>query len=112
MRPIKRAALALGLVLAVAGTVRAQDSYPSKLVRIVVPYPPGGGTDTLARFVADLLGRKWKQSVIVENIGGAAGNIGAAEVFRAQPDGYTLMVASPGPIATNSFLYKEMPYDP
>ncbi len=77
-----------------------------------MPYPAGGGTDTLARLVADQLGRKWGQSAIVENIGGAAGNIGAAEVARAAPDGYTLLLASPGPIATNSFLYKEMPYDP
>jgi tripartite-type tricarboxylate transporter receptor subunit TctC len=77
-----------------------------------VPYPPGGGTDTLARLLAEHLGRKWGQSAIVENIGGAAGNIGSAEVARAAPDGYTLLLASPGPIATNSFLYKEMPYDP
>jgi len=81
-------------------------------VRIVVPYPAGGGTDTLARLLADQLGRRWGQSAIVENIGGAAGNIGAAEVARAAPDGYTLLLASPGPIATNSFLYKDMPYDP
>jgi tripartite-type tricarboxylate transporter receptor subunit TctC len=101
----------LGIVLA-AGTGRAQDAFPSRLVRIVVPYPPGGGTDTLARLLAEHLGRKWGQSAIVENIGGAAGNIGSAEVARAAPDGYTLLLASPGPIATNSFLYKEMPYDP
>jgi tripartite-type tricarboxylate transporter receptor subunit TctC len=90
---------------------RAQD-YPSRVVRIVVPYPAGGGTDTLARLLADQLGRKWGQSAIVENVGGAAGNIGAAEVARAAPDGYTLLLASPGPIATNSFLYKDMGYDP
>jgi tripartite-type tricarboxylate transporter receptor subunit TctC len=101
----------LGIVLA-AGTGLAQDAFPSRLVRIVVPYPPGGGTDTLARLLAEHLGRKWGQSAIVENIGGAAGNIGSAEVARAAPDGYTLLLASPGPIATNSFLYKEMPYDP
>jgi len=78
----------------------------------VIPYPAGGGTDILGRFLADQLSRKWGQNVIVENIGGAAGNIGAADVFRAQPDGHTLMVTSPGPVATNSFLYKDMPYDP
>jgi len=102
---------ALGAVLA-SGAGRAQDAFPSRLVRIVVPYPPGGGTDTLARIIADQLGRKWGQSAIVENIGGAAGNIGSAEVARAAPDGHTLLLSSPGPIATNSFLYKEMPYDP
>jgi len=102
---------ALGIVSA-TGASRAQDAFPSRLVRIVVPYPPGGGTDTLARLLADQLSRKWGQSAIVENIGGAAGNIGSAEVARAAPDGYTLLLASPGPIATNSFLYKEMPYEP
>jgi tripartite-type tricarboxylate transporter receptor subunit TctC len=89
-----------------------QESFPTRVVRIVVPYPAGGGTDTLARLLSDQLGRRWRQSVIVENIGGAAGNIGAAEVARSAPDGYTLLLTSPGPIATNSFLYKEMGYDP
>jgi tripartite-type tricarboxylate transporter receptor subunit TctC len=102
---------AVATVFPIAGS-RAQETFPSRLVRIVVPYPAGGGTDTLARLIADQLGRKWGQSAIVENIGGAAGNIGAAEVARAAPDGYTLLLASPGPIATNSFLYKDMPYDP
>jgi tripartite-type tricarboxylate transporter receptor subunit TctC len=106
------AALAAVAVVLPGEAGRAQDSYPSRLVRIVVPYPPGGGTDTLARLLADQLSRKWGQSAIVENIGGAAGNIGSAEVARAAPDGHTLLLASPGPIATNSFLYKEMPYDP
>jgi tripartite-type tricarboxylate transporter receptor subunit TctC len=91
---------------------RAQAPFPSRTVRVVIPYPAGGGTDILGRFIADHLARKWGQSVVVENIGGAAGNIGAAEVFRAAPDGHTLMVSSPGPVATNSFLYKDMPYDP
>src|SRR5206468_7539132 len=92
--------------------VRTQESYPDGRVRVVVPYPAGGGTDTLARLVADQLSRRWGQPIIVENVGGAAGNIGAAEVARAKPDGYTLLLASPGPIATNGFLYKEMGYDP
>jgi tripartite-type tricarboxylate transporter receptor subunit TctC len=102
---------ALGIALTTV-SAGAQESYPSRLVRIVVPYPPGGGTDTLARLLADQLARKWGQSAIVENIGGAAGNIGSAEVARAAPDGHTLLLASPGPIATNSFLYREMGYDP
>jgi tripartite-type tricarboxylate transporter receptor subunit TctC len=106
------AALAtLALALPTDGS-HAQDSFPSRGVRIVVPYPAGGGTDTLARLLADQLSRKWGQSAIVENIGGGAGNIGAAEVARAAPDGHTLLLTSPGPIATNSFLYREMGYDP
>jgi tripartite-type tricarboxylate transporter receptor subunit TctC len=113
MRLIRRMALGCALAcVSSSGAVLAQDAFPARLVRIVVPYPAGGGTDILARFVADQLARKWGQAVIVENIGGAAGNIGAAEVFRAAPDGHTLLVTSPGPVATNSFLYKEMPYDP
>jgi tripartite-type tricarboxylate transporter receptor subunit TctC len=114
MRRIMSSLIALATPLAVlaADNARAQDAYPSRVVRIVVPYPAGGGTDTLARLLADQLGRKWGQSAIVENVGGAAGNIGAAEVARATPDGYTLLLASPGPIATNSFLYKDMGYDP
>src|SRR3989441_850313 len=115
MRRIKAGLAALVAMLAIGlplDASRAQDAFPSRLVRIVVPYPAGGGTDTLARLIADQLSRKWGQSAIVENIGGAAGNIGSAEVARVAPDGYTLLLASPGPIATNSFLYKEMPYDP
>jgi tripartite-type tricarboxylate transporter receptor subunit TctC len=114
MRWIKGGLAAMAALAAVLASDngRAQDSYPSRLVRIVVPYPAGGGTDTLARLIADQLGRKWGQSAIVENVGGAAGNIGAAEVARAAPDGYTLLLASPGPIATNSFLYRDMGYDP
>ena len=90
----------------------AQTQFPARSVRVVIPYPAGGGTDVLGRLLADQLSRKWGQTVLVENIGGAAGNIGAADVFRAQPDGHTLMVTSPGPVATNAFLYKDMPYDP
>src|SRR5262245_5544330 len=114
MPRIKIVLLALAALAITLGSEasRAQETFPTRLVRIVVPYPPGCGTDTLARLIADQLGRKWGQSAIVENIGGAAGNIGSAEVARAAPDGHTLLLASPGPIATNSFLYKEMPYDP
>src|SRR5438128_5720632 len=114
MRRIKVGLVALAALalLLPSEASRAQEAYPTRLVRIVVPYPAGGGTDTLARLLAEQLSRKWDQSAIVENIGGAAGNIGAAEVARAAPDGYTLLLASPGPIATNSFLYKDMAYDP
>ena len=106
-------ALVAALAIAAAGAgAYAQANFPSRVVKLIVPYPPGGGTDLLARVLADQLGRKWGQSVIVENVGGAGGNIGAAEVARAAPDGYTLLLASPGPIATNAFMYKDMPYDP
>ena len=107
-----RVALAALAALLPSDAAPAQETYPDRPVRIVVPYPAGGGTDTLARLLADQLSRQWGQPIIVENVGGAAGNIGAAEVARAKPDGYTLLLASPGPIATNGFLYKEMGYDP
>ena len=113
MSRILGAALAVLFGSIVIGDLaRAQDAFPSRTVRIVIPYPAGGGTDTIGRLVADQLSRKWGQPVVVENVGGAAGNVGAAQVFRAAPDGYTMMIASPGPIATNSFLYKDMPFDP
>jgi len=112
MRAITLVVLSALTVFVAAAKSPAEEVYPSRLVRIVVPYPAGGGTDTLARLLADQLSRKWGQAAIVENVGGAAGNIGASEVARATPDGYTLLLSSPGPIATNSFLYKEMGYDP
>jgi len=112
MRAITLVVLSALTVFVAAAKSPAEEVYPSRLVRIVVPYPAGGGTDTLARLLADQLSRKWGQAAIVENVGGAAGNIGASEVARATPDGYTLLLSSPGPIATNGFLYKEMGYDP
>jgi tripartite-type tricarboxylate transporter receptor subunit TctC len=112
LRGIRIAIMALAALLAVGTAARAQADFPSRVVKLIVPYPPGGGTDLLARVLADELGRKWGQAVIVENVGGAGGNIGAAEVFRAAPDGYTLLLASPGPIATNAYMYKDMSYDP
>jgi tripartite-type tricarboxylate transporter receptor subunit TctC len=115
MRGLKLAIGALAAILAIASVTsasRAQETFPSRTVKMIVPYPPGGGTDLLARVLAQRLGETWKQSVIVENIGGAAGNVGAEKVFRATPDGYTLLFGSPGPIATNAFMYKDMPYDP
>jgi tripartite-type tricarboxylate transporter receptor subunit TctC len=112
LRGIRIAITALAALLAVATAAWAQADFPTRVVKLIVPYPPGGGTDLLARVLAERLGRTWRQAVIVENIGGAGGNIGAAEVFRADPDGYTLLLASPGPIATNAYMYKDMSYDP
>ena len=73
--------------------------YPTKPVRLIAPFPPGGGTDLLARLLAEELGRKWGQTVYVENLSGAAsGSVGASEVARSTPDGHTLMLSPPGPI--------------
>jgi tripartite-type tricarboxylate transporter receptor subunit TctC len=110
---IGTAALAVALALAAqTDSSRAQANYPTRTVKLIVPYPPGGGTDLLARVLAQQLQQKWKQSVIVENVGGAGGNIGAQEVAQAAPDGYTLLLSAPGPLALNSLVYKTMPYDP
>jgi tripartite-type tricarboxylate transporter receptor subunit TctC len=88
-------------------------SFPARRVTIVVPDPPGSGTDLLARLLADQLSKRWSKAVIVENGSGvASGNVAAADVARSSPDGYTLMLCPPGPISTNSLLYKHLNYDP
>ena len=98
-------------LLALAGVAVAQGAYPGRPVTLVVPFPPGGGTDTGARIVAQKLGAKWGQTVIVENKGGAAGMIGADMVAKAKADGYTLLMGNIGTQAINPSLYKKMPYD-
>ena len=108
---VMRAVAVVALLLAAGAPADAQP-FPSRPVRIAVPFPAGGGTDLLARLLAEELGRKWGQTVYVENLSGAAsGSVGALEVMRAAPDGHTLMISPPGPIAMNQLLYKSMPYD-
>ncbi|MEY4341734.1 MAG: hypothetical protein RL541_1238 [Pseudomonadota bacterium] len=89
----------------------AQVPFPTRSVTIVVPFPPGGGTDTGARIVAEQLSRKWGQPVVVENKGGAAGQLGADFVARARADGYTLLMGNIGTQAINPALYQKLPYD-
>ena len=93
-------------------TSSAQEPYPSRTVKIVIPSAPGSTTDTLARLVADQLGQTWGKATIVENIAGGAMNIGAASVARAAPDGYTLFVAPPAPLSFSHLIYKDLGYDP
>jgi len=107
--------LAMVAAAACALTARpgiAQEPYPSRTVKIVIPSAPGSTTDTLARLVADQLGQKWGKATIVENIAGGAMNIGAASVARAAPDGYTLFVAPPAPLSFSHLIYKDLGYDP
>lgn len=87
------------------------DAYPTKPVRIIVPFPAGGTADSIPRIVAEKLALKWSQPVIVENRPGAGGNIGADTFARAEPDGYTLIASPPGPMAINFNLYKKLGYD-
>ena len=91
---------------------KGEDQYPARTVKIVVPAAPGSTTDTLARVVADRLSRKWGKPAIVENIPGGAMNIGAANVARSQPDGYTLMIAPPSPLSFNHLIYRDPGYEP
>jgi tripartite-type tricarboxylate transporter receptor subunit TctC len=86
-------------------------AYPSKPIRLVVPFPPGGATDILAREVAKHLTDAWGQSVVVDNRPGAGGNIGSELVAKAAPDGYTLEMGTVGTHAINASLYSKMPYD-
>ncbi len=99
-------AVALGVGL--AGTVTAQE-YPAKIVRLVIPYPPGGSAEAQARIVAQGLQAEWKQSVVIENKPGAGTTLGAAFVAKAPADGYTLYLASTSHTVTQS-LYKDLPY--
>jgi tripartite-type tricarboxylate transporter receptor subunit TctC len=95
-----------------APSVQAADVYPSRLIRLVVPFPAGSATDVEARFLVEKVGALLNQKFVVENKAGANGNIGAAEVARAAPDGYTLYLATNSTHSANVHLYNTMPFDP
>ena len=95
-----------------ATSARAQGSWPDRPVMVISPYPPGGGSDIVARAVAKALGDATGQPFVVENRSGAAGSLGAAQVARARPDGYTILIGGSSPIAANKLLYRNLPYDP
>jgi tripartite-type tricarboxylate transporter receptor subunit TctC len=97
--------------LAAASSV-AMAAYPDKPVKLVVGYTPGGSTDIIARLLATHLGAKWGQSVVVENKPGASGMMGAEQVVRAKPDGYTLLLGYTPEVSINKLIFKEMRYDP
>ena len=110
MRITRRAALAAPALLA-APPVRAQADWPNRPIRIVVPFPPGGINDVLARPLAARMQSEWGQPVVVENRAGAGGNIGADVVAKAAPDGHTLLLGSLGPLVVNADLFERMPFD-
>ena len=98
-------------VLAMTGVAQAQQKFPSRPIRFVVPFSPGGGTDTLARIIAQKMSENWGQTVVIENRTGAGGTIGTALVAKATPDGHTLLVSSPG-FVVSAALHPNLAYDP
>jgi tripartite-type tricarboxylate transporter receptor subunit TctC len=107
----RRVVLALALAFTGA-TAFAQTAYPSKPIRLVVPFPPGGGTDLIARTVAQRLTDTLKWTIVIDNRPGAGGNIGVDAVAKAAPDGYTLVIGQTSNLAVNPTLYPKLPYDP
>ena len=95
-----------------AAAQQAVADYPSKPVRVIVTVPAGGGVDTVTRIVTEKMRTKLGQPFVIENKGGAGGNIAAESVFQAEPDGYTLMASQPAPLTTNIVLYKKLNFDP
>src|SRR6185369_13707840 len=104
--------LAGAAMFAVLAALTPAQGYPDRPIRIIAPFPAGGLVDVLARAVGDEISKSLGQPVVVENKPGAGGNIGATVVAQSPPDGYTLMMTSPGIQSINQFLYKEMPFDP
>ncbi|MBN8751760.1 MULTISPECIES: Bug family tripartite tricarboxylate transporter substrate binding protein [Variovorax] len=114
----RRALLSLALIAAVGGvalsqpgTAQAENAWPTKAITLVVPFPAGGTTDTMARLAGQALSKELGQSVVIDNKPGAGGNIGAQAVARSTPDGYTLLMGTVGTHAINPALYKKMPYN-
>jgi tripartite-type tricarboxylate transporter receptor subunit TctC len=114
MQARRRALLAVALALAATGAapVLAQSPYPSKPVRVIVPFPPGQAADLFARMLADRLSQTWGQQVVVENRGGGGGVPGVMAVKDAAPDGYTWLVGTSGTLGVNPSVYAKIPYDP
>src|SRR5262245_57052869 len=119
MRKILRLVVTAAALVAqafAAAQAFAQDDaarrYPNRAVKIIVSAPPGGGLDIAARVIADRLTKTWGQPFVVENRPGAGGNLGAEAVAQAEPDGYTLLAAQPGPLTTNVVMYKKLSFDP
>jgi len=99
-------------VLALSAAAAHAEAYPARPIRMIVAYPPGGGTDIVGRMVAQKLGEALGQSVVVENRGGASGNIGTEFAARAAPDGYTILMGNVAPNAINVSLFRQLPFDP
>nr|WP_280842926.1 tripartite tricarboxylate transporter substrate binding protein [Pararoseomonas baculiformis] len=101
-----------GALLAIPAVVRAQGEYPSRPIRLIVPYPPAGGTDVISREIGNRMAQATGWTVVMENRPGAGGNIGLDVVAKANPDGYTIGMGQAANLAINPSLYRRMPFDP
>ena len=106
------AACSIGIVAALGANFAFAQTYPVRTVKFIVPFPGGGINDVLARIIGEKLQTRWGQSVVIENKTGAGGNIGADLAYQSEPDGYTLLLTPPGPLAINQSLYKQLSYRP
>src|SRR5436190_13585942 len=107
--------LVVAVVCSLVNVALAQDpaaGYPARAIRIIVPFPAGGSADLMPRIFAERLAAQWGQPVVIDNRPGAAGNIGAEIVYKAEPDGYTLLSAPAPPLVINASLYPKLAYDP
>jgi tripartite-type tricarboxylate transporter receptor subunit TctC len=113
IRITRRAALAIAAAsLWSLPSVAFSQSWPSRPVTVILPFAAGGGTDLLARSLAQHFGETFGQQFVIDNRAGAGGNVGAAAVAKAAPDGYTILFGTPGPLANNKLMYKNLPFDP
>ncbi len=109
---VGRRALLLGSLIGFFATPALAQDWPTKPIRMIVPFPPGGGTDIISRVIANKLGESLKQVIVVENKPGAGGNIGIDLTAKASPDGYTIVMGQTSNLAINATLYPKLPYDP
>lgn len=111
-RALIRKACAIALAALLPASVLAQDAYPAKSIRLIVPFPPAGGTDVLARALAQSIANTTRWTIVIDNKPGASGNIGLEAAARAPADGYTLAMGQTANLAINPALYATMPFDP
>lgn len=111
MKMTRRMLVGAALALGVAGAAQAQD-FPSRAVTLIIPFAAGGSTDTVGRIVAERMGQELGQQVVVQNVGGAGGSLGAQQVAKADPDGYTILMGTVATHALNPLILKQKPYDP
>jgi tripartite-type tricarboxylate transporter receptor subunit TctC len=112
LRALYGVSFAIWALIAPAAAQTDVAHYPDRPILVIVPYPPGGGTDIMARIVAEKLQARLNQPVVVENRPGASGNVGSEAVFRAKPDGYTLLFSAQPPLVANESLYAKLNFDP